>query len=118
MLSSGGVRGDSKRVWLTVRGCALREKRNARHASVLSGPRMSAASYVRGARPLPANVVRGDRSAYRTPEGIGVVLPAVVYANVLEAQAAVADLAWIDRMAVRPDAHGPERLDQTGLVTH
>jgi hypothetical protein len=39
----------------------------------------------------------------RTPEGIEVVLPALVYAKILEEHAAVADLALIDRTVREPD---------------
>jgi hypothetical protein len=39
-----------------------------------------------------------------TPEGIVVVLPAVVYAKVLQGHAAVADLELIDRTIRMPDA--------------
>lgn len=38
-----------------------------------------------------------------TPEGIEVVLPALVYAKVLEEHSAVADLALIDRTIRAPD---------------
>lgn len=43
-----------------------------------------------------------------TPEGIVVVLPAVVYAKVLEEHAAVADLELIDRTVRMPDPHRPD----------
>lgn len=43
-----------------------------------------------------------------TPEGIEVVLPAVVYAKVLEEHAAVADLEFIDRTVRSPDARAPD----------
>jgi hypothetical protein len=39
----------------------------------------------------------------QTPEGITVVLTALVYAKILEEHAAVADLALIDRTIRRPD---------------
>jgi hypothetical protein len=39
-----------------------------------------------------------------TPEGVAVVLPAMVYAKVLEEHTAVADLAPIDRTVRTPDA--------------
>jgi hypothetical protein len=38
-----------------------------------------------------------------TPEGIEVVLMAIVYAKILEEHAAVADLALIDRTVRNPD---------------
>jgi hypothetical protein len=44
----------------------------------------------------------------RTPEGIVVVLPAVVYAKVLEEHAAVADLDLINRTIRMPDARRPD----------
>lgn len=43
-----------------------------------------------------------------TPEGIEVVLPAIVYAKVLEEHAAVADLALIDRTLREPDERRPD----------
>lgn len=43
-----------------------------------------------------------------TPEGIAVVLPAVVYAKVLEEHFAVADLDLIDRTVRLPDARRPD----------
>jgi hypothetical protein len=43
-----------------------------------------------------------------TLEGIAVVLPAVVYAKVLEEHAAVADLDLIDRTIRRPGARRPD----------
>lgn len=43
-----------------------------------------------------------------TPEGIAVVLPAVVYAKVLEEHSAVADLELIDRTVRMPDARRPD----------
>jgi len=43
-----------------------------------------------------------------TPEGIAVVLPAVVYAKVLEEHAAVADLELIDRTIRTPVARRPD----------
>jgi len=43
-----------------------------------------------------------------TPEGIPVVLPAVVYAKVLEEHPAVADLDLIDRTVRMPDARRPD----------
>jgi len=39
----------------------------------------------------------------RTPDGIDVVLPALVYAKILEEHAAVADLGLIDRTIREPD---------------
>ncbi|MDQ3632396.1 MAG: hypothetical protein M3417_14220 [Actinomycetota bacterium] len=39
----------------------------------------------------------------QTPEGVAVVLPALVYAKVLEEHAAVADLVLIDRTVRAPD---------------
>ncbi len=58
-----------------------------------------------------------------TPEGIAVVLPAVIYAKVLEEHAAVADLELIDRTVRLPDARrsdvrpGRERFfrDEPGI---
>ena len=38
-----------------------------------------------------------------TPQGVTVVLPALVYAKILEEHAAVADLALIDRAVRMPD---------------
>jgi hypothetical protein len=43
-----------------------------------------------------------------TLEGMKVVLPAVVYAKVLEEHAAVADLELIDRAIGRPDERRPD----------
>jgi len=43
-----------------------------------------------------------------TPEGIRVVLPALVYAKVLEEHAAVADLELIDRTIRSPDERRPD----------
>ena len=43
-----------------------------------------------------------------TPEGIRVVLPALVDAKVLEEHAAVADLALIDRTVRGPDQRRPD----------
>lgn len=43
-----------------------------------------------------------------TPEGILVVLPALVYAKVLEEHAAVADLELIDRTIRSPDQRRPD----------
>ena len=43
-----------------------------------------------------------------TPEGIVVVLPALVYAKVLEEHAAVADLDLIDRTVRMPDSRRPD----------
>jgi hypothetical protein len=43
-----------------------------------------------------------------TPEGIAVVLPAVVYAKILEEHAAVADLDLIDRTVRTPDDRRPD----------
>lgn len=43
-----------------------------------------------------------------TPEGIEVVLPAVVYAKVLEEHAGAADLELIDRTIRDPDARRPD----------
>lgn len=44
----------------------------------------------------------------RHPEGIRVVLPALVYAKVLEEHAAVADLELIDRTIRDPDERRPD----------
>ena len=43
-----------------------------------------------------------------TPDGIEVVLFAVVYAKILEEHAAVADLALIDRTVRAPDERRPD----------
>jgi hypothetical protein len=43
-----------------------------------------------------------------TPDGIRVVLPALVYAKVMEEHAAVADLDLIDRTIRRPDDRRPD----------
>lgn len=43
-----------------------------------------------------------------TPEGIAVVLPALVYAKIVEEHAAVADLALIDRAIRQPDQRRPD----------
>ena len=43
-----------------------------------------------------------------TPEGVRVVLPALVYAKVLEEHAAVADLELIDRTIRSPDERRPD----------
>jgi hypothetical protein len=43
-----------------------------------------------------------------TPDGIRVVLPALVYAKVLEEHAAVADLELIDRTIRSPDERRPD----------
>jgi hypothetical protein len=43
-----------------------------------------------------------------TPDGIRVVLPALVYAKVLEEHAAVADLELIDRTIRRPHERRPD----------
>jgi hypothetical protein len=43
-----------------------------------------------------------------TPDGILVVLPALVYAKVLEEHAAVADLDLIDRTIRSPDERRPD----------
>ncbi|MDA8069495.1 MAG: hypothetical protein M0T77_12940 [Actinomycetota bacterium] len=42
------------------------------------------------------------------PEGIRVVLPALVYAKILEQHAAVADLDLIDRTIRTPDQRRPD----------
>jgi hypothetical protein len=44
----------------------------------------------------------------KTPEGIEVVLFAIVYAKILEQHAAVADLALIDRTIREPDGRRPD----------
>ena len=44
----------------------------------------------------------------KTPDGIEVVLFAVVYAKILEQHAAVADLAMIDRTIREPDGRRPD----------
>lgn len=44
----------------------------------------------------------------RTPEGVEVVLPALVYAKILEEHAAVADLELIDRAVGSPDERRPD----------
>lgn len=46
-----------------------------------------------------------------TPEGIEVVLPAVVYAKLLEEHAAVADPDIIDRTVREPHARRPDPRD-------
>lgn len=43
-----------------------------------------------------------------TPDGVRVVLPALVYAKLLEEHAAVADLELIDRTVRRPDRRRPD----------
>jgi hypothetical protein len=43
-----------------------------------------------------------------TPEGVKVVLPALVYAKVLEEHAAVADVELIDRTIRSPDERRPD----------
>ncbi|MBA3749260.1 MAG: hypothetical protein H0W96_17450 [Solirubrobacterales bacterium] len=43
-----------------------------------------------------------------TPEGVEVVLSALVYAKILEEHAAVADLGLIDRTVRDPDARRPD----------
>jgi hypothetical protein len=43
-----------------------------------------------------------------TPDGIVVVLPALVYAKVLEEHAGVADLELIDRTIRSPDERRPD----------
>jgi len=43
-----------------------------------------------------------------TPEGVEVVLFAIVYAKILEEHAAVADLALIDRAVRQPDERHPD----------
>lgn len=43
-----------------------------------------------------------------TPEGVRVVLPALVYAKVLEEHSAVADLELIDRTIRSPDERRPD----------
>lgn len=45
----------------------------------------------------------------RTPEGIEVVLPALVYAKVLEEHRAVGDLDLIERTIRQPDERRPDR---------
>lgn len=44
----------------------------------------------------------------QTPEGVEVVLPALVYAKVVEEHAAVADLGLIDRTVRKPDERRPD----------
>jgi hypothetical protein len=44
-----------------------------------------------------------------TPEGIEVVLPALVYAKIVEEHRAVADLGLIDRPFAGPTTGGPIR---------
>lgn len=46
----------------------------------------------------------------RTPEGIQVVLPAIVWAKVLTEHAEVADLDLIDRVVRDPHAREPDPL--------
>jgi hypothetical protein len=43
-----------------------------------------------------------------TPEGVEVVLSALVYAKILEEHASVADLALIDRTIRQPDGRRPD----------
>jgi hypothetical protein len=43
-----------------------------------------------------------------TPDGVEVVLTALVYAKILEEHVSVADLALIDRTIRRPDERRPE----------
>ena len=43
-----------------------------------------------------------------TPEGVAVVLSAIVYAKILEEHAAVADLDLIDRTIRAPDERRPD----------
>jgi hypothetical protein len=43
-----------------------------------------------------------------TPDGVTVVLPALIYAKILEEHAAVADLGLIDRTIRRPDERRPD----------
>ena len=43
-----------------------------------------------------------------TPEGVRVILPAVVYAKVLEEHPTVADLDLIDRTVRNPDERRPD----------
>jgi len=43
-----------------------------------------------------------------TPDGVEVVLPAIVYAKVLEEHPTVADLEMIDRTVRRPDERRPD----------
>lgn len=43
-----------------------------------------------------------------TPEGVEVVLSALVYAKILEEHASVADLGLIDRTIRRPDERRPD----------
>jgi hypothetical protein len=44
----------------------------------------------------------------QTPEGIEVVLPALVYAKIVQEHAAVADLELIDRTVRQPDERHPD----------
>jgi hypothetical protein len=44
----------------------------------------------------------------RTPEGIEVILTAIVYAKILEQHTAVADLSVIDRTIRQPDERRPD----------
>jgi hypothetical protein len=52
--------------------------------------------------------VSGDVLRTATPEGIEVVLFALVYAKILEQHSAVADLAMIDRTIREPDERRPD----------
>jgi hypothetical protein len=55
----------------------------------------------------------------QTPEGIDVVLTAIVYAKILEEHAAVADLAVIDRTIRQPDERRPDiRPNRERLFRH
>jgi hypothetical protein len=54
-----------------------------------------------------------------TPEGVPVVLPALVYAKILEEHAAVADLALIDRTVRMPDERRIDpRPDRERFLRH
>lgn len=55
----------------------------------------------------------------QTAEGTEVVLPAIVYAKILEEHAAVADLALIDRTIREPDERRPDpRPGRERFVRH
>lgn len=55
----------------------------------------------------------------RTPEGISVVLPALVYAKIVEEHPAVADLDLIDRCVRDPHERRPDiRPDRERFFRH
>jgi hypothetical protein len=54
--------------------------------------------------PVPVEIVL----EMMTPDGIGVVLPVLVYAKIVEEHAVVADLDLIDRTVRCPDDRRPD----------